>query len=403
MQTVPADLAQLRACARADGEGVDPASIARGRTQKIADERDRAVRVGTERRRTEAIGFEREQTGGRRVRRIGHGLRTLFRCRHSAVDCCYLGLHWLGGSRVRDNRIRHDGFGHDRFRDDPVEQCRFGDRHVAVDRSGLGGTRGLGDRGDQGDVKLDRNSSTNILELIPFFEVQTTYLNDWRKEYGGSNEFSLTNDPVSTSDANGPTHSRGLVTNRPTDGWDMVHTIVNRGVTGVTSSDPINGFDTDGDPGNGLANVLPQGTVWPPGDIEVNTGVNSPTFDGRVIMGTLSSEVPGLKAANVSVTATDAMCDYETTTGVFTCFIPTGAGAPTLTVSEFDKPPKTIYICSSHQFGSPAAELPVDSPTSPGAPRDVNLLNALAVPLSPATPYLLWLTEDACPAGDGDF
>ncbi len=241
---------------------------------------------------------------------------------------------------------------------------------------------------DQGDVKLDKTGSANILELIPFFEIQTTFLNDWHKK-GGGREFTLTNQTVTSSDANGPTHSRGKAEN-PTDGSDMSQTYVNRGVTGVTSSDPI-------DPIN---NVLPLGSGWPPGDIEVIVGVSSTPLDGRVITGTLSSEVPGLKAANVRISATNAICNYITTSGLFTCFIPTSptGNTVTLTVSGFDKPPKAIYLCSSHQFGSPA-ELPVDRPEIYRDPKDVDLTNAVGEPHVPVGPYELWLTEDACPAG----
>ncbi|MBT8069775.1 MAG: prepilin-type N-terminal cleavage/methylation domain-containing protein [Gammaproteobacteria bacterium] len=244
---------------------------------------------------------------------------------------------------------------------------------------------------DQGDVKLDKTGSYNILELLPFFEVQTTYLNDWAIS-PSTNSFDVTNEAVSTSDANGPTHSRGLVTNQPADGTDTVHIFANRGVTGISSSDPISAYNVD----YKLPTVE---DVWPPGDIDViaNT-VSPPPVSGRIVTGMLSSEVNGVKAANASITATNATCNFVTTSGVFTCFIPVSINTVTMTVSGFDKPPKTIYLCSSHQFGAPA-EMPVNAPTNASDPKDVDLTNALAVPVNPATPYSLVLTEDACPTG----
>ncbi len=242
---------------------------------------------------------------------------------------------------------------------------------------------------DQGDVKLDRTGSYNILELLPFFEVQTTYLNDWAIS-PSTNSFNVSNEAVSTSDANGPTHSRGLVTNQPADGTDTVRIFANRGVTGISSSDPISEYNVD--------YKLPIVTGnWPPGDIDViaNT-VSPPPESGRVITGMLSSEVNGVKAANASITATNARCNFITTSGVFTCFIPESTDTVTMTVSGFDKPPRTIYLCSSHQFGSPA-EMPVTDPTIARDPKDVDLTNALVVPVNPVTPYTLVLTEDACP------
>lgn len=241
---------------------------------------------------------------------------------------------------------------------------------------------------DQGDVKLDKTGSYNILELLPFFEVQTTYLNDWAIS-PSTNSFNVSNEAVSTSDANGPTHSRGLVTNQPADGTDTVRIFANRGVTGISSSDPISAYNVD--------YKLPTVTdVWPPGDIDViaNT-ISPPPESGRVITGMLSSEVNGVKAANASITATNANCNFVTTSGVFTCFIPDSTDTVTMTVSGFDKPPRTIYLCSSHQFGSPA-EMPVIDPTLARDPKDVDLTNALVVPVNPDTPYSLRLTEDAC-------
>jgi hypothetical protein len=240
-----------------------------------------------------------------------------------------------------------------------------------------------------GDVELDKVTGVpNVLEIIPFFEVQTTYLNDWQKHTQGQNYFSLTNQTVTTSDANGPTHSRGKVTNQPTGGADMVHTIAFRGVTGVTSSDPINAIDY----------VLPTpATGWEPGHIEVITGVSPPTPAGEVITITLSSEVGGLKAANVGYSVFNATCSYVTTSGVFTCFIPSTVSSASLTITGFDKPPKEVRLCSSHQFPSPG-ELPVTQYNGVGAPKTVDLTNASA---SPAIPYSLWLTEDTCPADDG--
>ena len=245
---------------------------------------------------------------------------------------------------------------------------------------------------DQGDVELDKTGSFNVLELLPFFEVQTTYLNDWTKENLGGREFTLSNEAITTSDANGPTHSRGLATNNPAQGTDTAHTFANRGVTGISASDPISGYEVD--------NTLPiVAGIWPPGDIIVIANTDSPPpASGRVVTGILSSEVPGVKASNVSITAANATCNYTTTSGVFTCFIPVGTDPVTMTLAGFDKPPKVIYVCSSHQLGQDGfpAEMPVDNPGVARDPKDVDLTNALSTPLAP---YSLWLTLDGCSGG----
>ena len=238
---------------------------------------------------------------------------------------------------------------------------------------------------DHGDVVLDQTGSFNILELLPFFEIQTTYLNDWQKK-SGLHYFSLTNETITTSDANGPTHSRGKVENQSDPGADMVKAIAYRGVTGLTASDPI----------SAIKYLLPTpASGWKPGTIEVDTGLAAPLPDGKIVRMTLSSEVPGLKASNVGFIATNDACNFVSSSGVFTCFIPAGTtSTPTLTITNFDKPPKEVRLCSNHQFGSPA-ELPVNNPNSPGSPKVLDLTYAQG---SPVTPYLLWLTEDACPS-----
>lgn len=251
-----------------------------------------------------------------------------------------------------------------------------------------------------GDVVLDKTGSFNILEIIPFFEVQTTYLNDWEKDTLAGGEFTLTRDNVTTSDADGPTHSRGLVTKVLSDGNDMVHTIANRGVVGLTSTDPINNLDYR------LPVPSAESGLWPPGDIDVRIGADTSEQPGTTITGTLSSAVGGLKAANVTLVGVDATCSYVTTSGEFTCFVPTSnADTAFIRLSNFQKPPKTVYICSSHQYnalgGSPG-ELEVENNNDTGTQtKDIILTHALEVPESPAESYRIWITDEACPTGGG--
>lgn len=236
---------------------------------------------------------------------------------------------------------------------------------------------------ERGEVKLDQTGSTNILELIPFFEVQTTYLNDWIKETEGGGEYDLTSETVQTSTADGPAHSRGKATKILSNGSDKSLTSANRGVTGVTATEQINELDYE------LS-----------ADIEVvisDTEINVP---GRVITGTFRSAVNSVSAADVSMTGTNSTCHHNYSTGVFTCFIPDSiTGTPTLTLSGFDKPPKVIHVCSSHQYGSPA-ELPVIRPDLLGDPKDIDLASAKEIS-GDGEPYELWLTEDECPVSGG--
>ena len=241
---------------------------------------------------------------------------------------------------------------------------------------------------ESGDVKLDQSGSVNVLELIPFFELQTTFLSDWAKNDSGDVGFSVTNEPVETNN----THTRGRATKLTDLGDDVVTAIANRGVSGLTATDPIN---------NNTGYLLSG-----QGEIRVIVSAGNPeTPSGRTITGTIRSDVGGLKASNVSITASDAICNYVSASGVFTCFIPDSAISEKMIIGNFQKPPNTIFICSSHQYnfagGSPG-ELEVKNNNDTGTQtKDIDLTRALTEPVDPATQYVIWLDDEACPTGGG--
>ena len=83
-------------------------------------------------------------------------------------------------------------------------------------------------------------------------------------------------------------------------------------------------------------------------DIKVKNGGGATPTTGIVIEGTIVSDVPGLKAASVTVTASEAVCSYISGSGEFTCFVPIGAVGPKMILGTFGKAGKTICIASSH-------------------------------------------------------
>jgi hypothetical protein len=70
-----------------------------------------------------------------------------------------------------------------------------------------------------------------------------------------------------------------------------------------------------------------------------------PPLSGVIVSGNITSAVPGVKAADVEIEATDAQCD-RTNTG-YECVIETGANTPRLKVFNYFKQTRELYACSA--------------------------------------------------------
>lgn len=84
-----------------------------------------------------------------------------------------------------------------------------------------------------GDVKLDKTGSSNILELIPFFDVQLTKLNRW-SETPLNVPVNSTNEPL----ADNGNYSRGVIS-KSADGSSDVRAVSHRGNIGFTDTQAI--------------------------------------------------------------------------------------------------------------------------------------------------------------------
>jgi hypothetical protein len=219
---------------------------------------------------------------------------------------------------------------------------------------------------EQGDVKLDRTGSTNVLEILPFFEVQTTFLNEW-DENPIDAFVEVTNEPVKTNNS----HSRGRGRKIQTSGSAMAHAKGHRGVLGLTATDPIDNSHE---------------TITGEIQVVINTE-NPPPPSGKVIVGKIISYVPGVQAANILVSATDAFCNF--TNPEFSCMIPSSASSPTMRLDGFQKKNTKVVACSN------SLELPPSnkSDTSGNPFATFNLANAQEA-ADPA--YVIWLDVDSC-------
>ena len=174
-----------------------------------------------------------------------------------------------------------------------------------------------------GDVELDQISVTDSLELIPFYDVQLTYLNRWNED--------PPNDPVDTTNealASDNTHSRGVASKEGSVGGPRVIADGNRGVTGITDTDPI----------DNSTEIT---------DAEIKVIINNdnpPPPSGTLVTVTITSGVNGVQASSVEIEPSNATCD-RTVEG-FICLVPNGTGA-TIKLSNYDKQnDKDIVACS---------------------------------------------------------
>lgn len=180
-----------------------------------------------------------------------------------------------------------------------------------------------GKTGEQCDVP----QVSSALEIIPFYDVQLTWLSRWN-ESPSNDPIDVTNDAI--SDHN--THSRGIATLEDGYGPSIISAAVHSGNLGLTGTDPIDlNYVAEEEKYNLYASAVGPGTP--------------PPLSGISVSGSIISAVPGLKAADVEITGTEAQCD-RTNTG-FECVIEFEAKSPSLRVENYDKAGKLLYACSA--------------------------------------------------------
>lgn len=163
-------------------------------------------------------------------------------------------------------------------------------------RSAIDCLRVLSDTGAASDcdnetIQFDKNSSTNPLEYLPFFDVQLSWLNRWA-ENPANQPIDTTNEPVLTNNA----HSRGVASN-PAGGGDSVVTASgHEGNLGLTDTDPI-------DPR--FAEEVSSASLV----VSALNGLPAPPPGTKIIRGVISSGVPGLRATDIQVLGDQASCN----------------------------------------------------------------------------------------------
>lgn len=145
-------------------------------------------------------------------------------------------------------------------------------------------------------------ASNTALEIIPFFDVQLTWLGRWA-ETPVNVPISVTNDEAIET---GNTHDRGRATLTSGSGASNIDFRVNRGNLGLTGSDPI-------DPA--YSSALREYRLHALAVV----AATPPVTTGFLVKGTITSQIPGVKASDVVISASNAQCN-RTLTG-YECIV----------------------------------------------------------------------------------
>jgi hypothetical protein len=167
----------------------------------------------------------------------------------------------------------------------------------------------------------------SALEVIPFYDVQLTWLSRWN-ETPNNNPIDVTNEAIADDNS----HDRGRAVLKAGFGYSTISSAVHKGNLGLTGTDPIDPYYVADEEKYNLYALAVDYSTPPP-------------LSGLVVSGTISSSLGYVKASDVEIVATDAQCD-RTNTG-FECVIQSGATNPRLTVSNYFKAGKVLVACSS--------------------------------------------------------
>jgi len=173
-------------------------------------------------------------------------------------------------------------------------------------------------------------ASNSALEVIPFFDVQLTWLGRWN-EYQVNVPISVSNDAAI---ATGNTHDRGKARLTSGSGNSDITFKVNRGNLGLTGSDPI---DTTYNANLRQYPLYALAVVAAP----------PPVVTGWNVSGTITSNVPGVKASDVVIAFSGGTTACNRTLTGFECVVPFSGSGPTLTVSNYFKNSNTTLVACS--------------------------------------------------------
>lgn len=172
---------------------------------------------------------------------------------------------------------------------------------------------------------------TSALEIIPFYDVQLTWLSRWN-ETPNNNPVDVTNEAI----ANDNSHDRGTASLQSGFGYSTISSAVHTGNLGLTGTDPIDPWYTSDEETYYMYALAVDYSSPPP-------------LSGDTVSGTITSSVTGVKAADVEIVSQGAQCD-RTNTG-FECVLESGVPNPLIKVTNYYKANKVLVACSDELQG----------------------------------------------------
>jgi len=180
------------------------------------------------------------------------------------------------------------------------------------------------------DLFIDKTPSANLLEVIPFYEVQLTKLENWNQTVQATLPIDLTNEALEDANA----HSRGEITQQSV------------GVTDVTSMSHRGNI--------AFTNTLPIDPVFEQADASLNvhsldasgSGGGGGGTDPTVVAGTFTESVQGSPKIDVVGSSDDIVCTL--TNKGYTCSVADGATSGSVTVFGYEDVKFGVlrYACS---------------------------------------------------------
>ncbi len=201
------------------------------------------------------------------------------------------------------------------------------DLRVAIDCLRVLPDGGVAADCDNDTIQFGDNASTNVLEVIPFFDVQLTWLNRW-SESPANEPIDTTNEPVLTDNA----HSRGIASNTVGSGSATVTATGHGGNLGLTDTDPV-------DPT--FSSRLRSASLR----VDALTAGPPPATGRIIIRGLIASGVPSLRATDIQIEGTNAYCNR--TPDGFACEFSSTASDVTLKIYNYKKSGTILAACSS--------------------------------------------------------
>jgi prepilin-type N-terminal cleavage/methylation domain-containing protein len=218
-------------------------------------------------------------------------------------------------------------------------------------------------------VDLDVVGSGNVLELLPFYDVQLTWLTRWT-ETPANYPVDVTNEALRTDNA----HSRGIAARTGGTGMSRVYASAHRGNIGLTDTDPIDGRFTS---------LVTSASI----DVEATSSDPAGPAPEELVSGRILSGVAGVQASKVEILASDAICNR--TADGYSCWI--AGSSPRLTVSNYRKQNSNMVACSDTLYTTNQS-ITANNPTTP-----FSLFGGWGLVLETGAQHDIYLAENSCP------